>query len=218
MTAKIHRHFVIRSRDVSPLLHAAIVAAGRIEMPNRRQRGLAWFLSRAIVGQQLSTSAARSIWGRIEVLVENGNGSIPEFFTQKNFRALRSCGISNNKVKALIAIREAHESGLLSVRRLRRLPHVERAEVLQEIWGVGQWTADITSIFYFGDHDVWPEGDIAVQKTFQKLCGSRSKTKVLKLANVFAPYRSFLALYMWKVLDAPKTSGGKATTGGKQPV
>lgn len=218
MTVKIHRHFVNRARDVSTPLHAAIAQIGHIQMPDRRRLGLACFLARAVVGQQLSTTAARSIWARVEAAVRARESSMPEFFSQKNARLLRQCGLSNNKVRALLAIREAHEAGLLSMRRLRRMSHAQRSEQLVAIWGIGQWTADMASIFFFRDPDVWPQGDLAVQKTFQLLCGKRSKSKMIELANSFAPYRSYLALYMWRHLDAPKPKDMKTAAKNKQPL
>ena len=173
-------------------------------MPERRRLGLTYFLGRAVVGRQLSTLAARSIWARVERAVRAHDSSIPEFFCEQNKKRLRECGISNAKVQALIAIRAAHEAGNLSVRRLRNMSHIERSAHLCEIWGVGQWTADMTSIFYFGDPDVWPEGDGGVHRAFCLLTGRRSKVSHAKIAGAFAPYRLFLAQYMWRILDQPK--------------
>lgn len=203
MTAKIHRHVIRTAGRVSPPLRQALARLGRITAPVRRRRGLAHFLARAVVGQQLSTAAARSIWARVEIAVERSGGAVPAFFHRRNAPVLRQCGLSQAKVRALIAIREAHERGALSVRRLRRLSHAERSACLQEIWGIGQWTADMASIFYFGDPDVWPEGDVGVYRGLERVIGKRSKRTVRKLADAFSPYRSFLALCMWRILDEP---------------
>ncbi len=187
-------------------------------MPERGGRSLVWFLARVIAGQQLSTVAARSIWARVEIAVKANGNSMPEFFRAKNARRLRRCGLSNAKVKALLAIRQAHAAGALSVGRLRKMNHAARAEHLQEIWGIGQWTADMTSIFYFGDRDVWPAGDMGVIRGLEKLIGKRSPATTLRIANSFSPYRSLLALYMWKVLDESKPTKKKTLPSQKQPV
>ncbi len=150
--------------------------------------------------------------------MDTHRSTIPEFFIDRNKRTLRRCGLSRAKAKALVAIREAQEGGALSTRRLRGLGHVERSEHLQEIWGIGQWTADMTSIFYFGDLDVWPEGDISVRNTFLRLTGKRSRTTALKMASSFAPYRSFLALYMWQILDGPRKTQKRKPLNQKRPV
>lgn len=216
MTAKIHRHCVRTAARISPSLQTALTRVGRVALPDPGRRRLAHFLARAVTGQQLSTAAARSIWTRVELAMKASGESVPEFFCARNARVLRQCGLSQAKVRALIAIREAHACGRLSVRRLRRLNHAERSAQLQQIWGIGQWTADMASIFYFGDPDVWPEGDVGVYRGLEITLGKRSKRTVLKIANAFAPYRSFLALYMWKVLDAPKQA--QRRTVSKQPV
>jgi DNA-3-methyladenine glycosylase II len=180
---------------------------GRLALPKRNGRSLAWFLARVVTGQQLSTSAARSIWARVEERVRESGASMPDYFCAKNTRALRRCGLSRAKVQTLIAIRAAHTRGLLSVTRLRRMAHADRAEHLQQIWGIGQWTADMASIFYFGDPDVWPEGDAGVNRGLATIVNRRSKKTLRRIADAFSPYRSFLALYMWRSLDAPRQTG-----------
>src|SRR5688500_1484909 len=53
-------------------------------------------LLRAIVGQQVSVSAARSIWNRVAALVDP---MTPERLLEFSDEQLRACGLSNNKVK-----------------------------------------------------------------------------------------------------------------------
>ena len=58
----------------------------------------------------------------------------------------------------------------------------------------------MASIFFFGDPDIWPGGDVSVQKTLQKFVGEKSPM----VANLCCPYRSTLALYMWRIVDGEK--------------
>ena len=96
----------------------------------------------------------------------------------------------------------------LDPQKLKVLPHQERSQHLMEIWGVGQWTADMIGIFYFSDQDVWPESDITVTKTLQRLIGPRRKTTLA--AGQFSPQRSSLARYMWKIADASPNNNQKS--------
>ena len=82
---------------------------------------------------------------------------------------------------------------------LRKTDAVERAQQLLGMWGIGQWTCDMASIFYFKSPDIWPDGDVTVRKTFSRLIGRRNPTRA---AEQFSPYRSYLALSMWEVVDA----------------
>src|SRR5205809_1980023 len=100
MSAKVHRYFIRTARGVAPPLHAAIVQVGTLRLPPRGKHKLAVFLARAIVGQQLSTSAARSIWARLEAAARERGAVMPDFFRARNVRILRRCGLSRAKAKA----------------------------------------------------------------------------------------------------------------------
>jgi len=198
MDKKIHSLFVEISSEFSKALSEDIRAIGPVDFPKRKRTSLSVFLARAIVGQQLSLKVARTIWGRIEEAIERSKGDIPGFFREENTDLIRSCGLSGNKTRALISIREAHQAGALSNTKVRAMDHAGRSRHLSAIRGVGPWTCDMASLFYFQDPDIWPEGDISVQKTFARYLGRRNPTKA---AARFAPHRSFLAMYMWRIVD-----------------
>ena len=155
------------------------------------------FLSRAIVGQQLSAKAARSIWARVAAAAGEANVGVTEF-AEEFASDLRACGLSASKVKSLQSIREAEREGLLHGDRLQRMTPDAIVQRLVTIRGVGPWTCDMALIFYFRLPDIWPDGDVAVQRTFASLVGRRSPHKA---AAKFSPYRSYLALSMWRVAD-----------------
>jgi len=192
-TIALHARFLEIATDISSTLFEAIKAAGPITIPNRTDNGLGYFLSRAVVGQQLSTHAARSIWARIEDAVASAGKEIPQFFDTASEEVFRACGVSRNKMKALQSISEAEGEGRLEADILRDMDAVERSQELLSIWGIGQWTCDMASIFYFNSPDVWPVGDVTVQKTFSRLIRRRNPSRA---AERFSPYRSYLSLSM----------------------
>ncbi len=198
MEHDVYAQFLQRASELSAELHKAIVEIGPINFPEREDHGLAHFLARAVVGQQLSTKAARSIWRRVEGLTESSGMGIPQFFMEGNEEALRRCGVSKNKVRALLGLGKAEAAGLLLGEKVRGMDHRSRTEHLVGMWGIGQWTCDMVSIFYCRDPDVWPTGDIAVQRTFANFMEGRKSSQALR---PFAPYRSYLALYMWPLLS-----------------
>jgi len=194
----IHSRFLDIASGISAPLAEALEAVGPNSFPEQEDKGLGHFLSRAVIGQQLSTKAARSIWARVESAALSAGVGIPQYFDENRFEALRTCGASRNKIKALLSLHEAEREGLLCGQTLRRLDHDTRSQQLTAIWGVGQWTCDMASIFYCRCPDIWPEGDMAVQKTFGHLIGRR---KPAITALNFEPFRSFLALAMWNFVD-----------------
>ena len=76
-----------------------------------------------------------------------------------------------------------------------------RMSILLVLRGVGQWTVDMASMFYFQDTDIWPEGDLAVSRTFRTYLTANQARNMHDIVARFVPNRSYLALYMWKVLD-----------------
>jgi DNA-3-methyladenine glycosylase II len=199
----IHEHFITTASDLSPALAEALEAVGVLSLAkpkvSKKTNNLGYFLSRAIVGQQLSTKAAGSIWQRVEAAASSSKSAVPDFFGDDCFDVIRACGVSANKVKALQGIRAADRAGELCDKTLSKMDHASRSEQLLKIWGVGQWTCDMASIFFCRCPDVWPEGDVTVQKTFGRLIGRR---KPARAAQHFAPHRSYLALAMWEIADA----------------
>lgn len=199
MSQVIHERFVAIAEGLSPALTEAMTRGGPVEFSFDDSQPLAERLCRSVAGQQLSVKAARAIWSR--VLTAAGETPLADFFIEANSDALRACGLSGAKTRAICAIAEQARLGELEAEALRPLDHTERSRRLTALWGVGQWTADMVSIFYYGDEDVWPDGDVAARKTLTRLTSPRRKTT--RTAARFAPHRSWLALYLWRHVDAP---------------
>lgn len=199
MTIEIHAQFLKTASGLSPMLTEALEAGGPLSLPVRRETPFPEYLSRAVAGQQLSVKAARSIWARVEEAC--ANAPLMEAFCLDQAELLRACGLSGAKVRTLLAIAEAVRGGRLAEAELMSLDAEARAARLTEIWGVGRWTADMANMFWFGEEDIWPDGDVAARKTLERLTSARRKT--VRTAARFAPYRSYLALYMWRHVDAP---------------
>lgn len=197
MSKRTHSQFIRIASEISPVLSEAIRAVGPVRMRRRGDDPLVDALFHSIVGQQLSTLAARAIWNRLAAAADSR--SLVEYVATTDPDTIRSCGLSNAKVKSMKSIVAAHDAGLLDAAELARLDHAERSARLIQIWGVGQWTADMLGIFYFADPDVWPDGDLAVWRTLERLTSRRRKT--VNTAARFAPRRSYLALYMWRIAN-----------------
>lgn len=198
MSAPVHDRFLAIAPDLSPALHDVVHRLGPVELPVRDHIAFPEHLARAVAGQQLSVKAARSIWGRVETACSDA--PLIEAFCEGRAEELRACGLSNAKVKTLMAIGQAAREGRLDGDALRALSPAERVAELTALWGVGQWTADMANMFWFGEEDIWPEGDVAARKTLERLTSPRRKT--VRTAERFAPHRSYLALYMWRWVDA----------------
>ena len=197
MSIQAQRHLICAIRSESPDLAEAIQRIGPLDIETQRSHSLGYFLSRSVVGQQLSTHSARSIWSRIIHASRYCGEPIPDLFHSRSRPVLRRCGVSGNKIKGLESIRSAHVEGALSAEVVDGMKTDCRSEYLQQIWGIGPWTCDMTAIFFYGDVDVWPEGDVSVQTTLYNFVGRKAHA----VAKRCTPHRSTLALYMWRMRD-----------------
>jgi len=160
-------------------------------------------LLRAIVGQQLSTKAARTIYERLIALFGD-RAPAPEELLAVDEDELRSVGLSRAKASYLRSLAQHVVDGELELDRLRDLEDEEVTAQLTAVKGLGRWTADMFLIFHLGRPDVLPVGDLGVRRGAQLAYGLDElpdAAELTALAEPWRPYRSLAALYLWRSLD-----------------
>jgi DNA-3-methyladenine glycosylase II len=160
-------------------------------------------LLRSIVGQQLSTKAARTIYERLTELF-GGRAPTPAELLEADPESIRGAGLSRPKVAYLRDLAEHVEDGELELDRLSELPDEEVSAQLTAIKGLGQWTVDMFLIFHLGRPDVLPVGDLGIRRAVQVNYGLEELPKPAELeaiAEPWRPYRSLASLYLWTSLD-----------------
>ena len=196
MSTKSH-NFLLDVAARWPKLRQVLETVGPIHRQARRNLPLPEAMCRAVAGQQLSVAAADTIWSRFEML--RGHRPLVPFLARVTDQDLRACGMSFAKIRSIRAIGDASERGQLQSVRLMQMSHVDRTACLTKIPGVGPWTADMIGIFYCGDPDIWPDGDLVARRTLQDLVGKRLNT--VRVASRFSPWKSRLAMGMWRAVD-----------------
>jgi DNA-3-methyladenine glycosylase II len=160
-------------------------------------------LVRAIVGQQLSTKAAASIYARVLDMF-GGEVPSPEQLIAADPDALRGVGLSRAKVAYLRDLAEHVEDGELDLDHLAELPDAQVVEQLTAVKGIGQWSADMFLIFHLGRPDVLAAGDLGIRRAAERAYGLSELPDVATLtlmAEPWRPHRSLACLYLWASLD-----------------
>jgi DNA-3-methyladenine glycosylase II len=160
-------------------------------------------LLRAIVGQQLSVKAARTIYERFIGLFD-GRTPTPEELLEIEPDALRAAGLSGAKARYVRSLAEHVISGELELERLDELSDERVTAELVAVKGLGQWTADMFLIFHLGRPDVLPVGDLGVRRAVERLYGFEalpSAAELEALGERWRPWRSLASLYLWESLD-----------------
>ena len=108
MSKKIHNILLERSIKQHRSLNDIFTKNGVIFL-KKSKKNLFEFMVNLIISQQLSTKAANSIWKNVKDLENSKMLSLMEIFSKKNSDTLKNCGLSKNKVKAAILLRQWFE-------------------------------------------------------------------------------------------------------------
>jgi DNA-3-methyladenine glycosylase II len=156
-------------------------------------------LVRAVIAQQVSTAAARTISTR---LVEKCSGAItPSRVCALSLKQLQSIGLTSAKVRTISQLTHASISGDINFRKFTHMSDQEIIDDLVPLFGIGQWTVEMFLIFHLGRLDVWPVDDLAVRRGWDNLHGNQEpiKPKTLdSLGDKFSGMRSVVAWYCWR--------------------
>jgi len=193
-------------RSADPVLRRLVDAHGPLDEEQRRRgRPLEPYgaLVRSIVGQQLSTKAARTIYERLTALFD-GMTPTPAELLAADPEHVRAAGLSRPKVSYLRSLAEHVQSGELELDRLSELPDEEVSAQLTAVKGLGQWTADMFLIFHLGRPDVLPVGDLGIRRAVERayaLPEIPDAARLIEIAEPWRPHRSLASLYLWRSLD-----------------
>jgi DNA-3-methyladenine glycosylase II len=178
------------------------------EIDRRGSRTDPWeALARAIVGQQLSTRAARSIWEKLQGLF-GGRTPTPEQLLRKRPTTLLKAGLSNAKVAYLRDLAAHVKDGRLELARFKDLPDEDVIAELIAVKGIGLWTAEMFLIFHLGRLDVVSAGDLGIRRAIQIAYGLEELPgvdEVETIAEPWRPHRTLACLYLWRSLDNTPT-------------
>ena len=174
---------------------------------NVRQSSHYHSLTSAIVYQQLSGKAAATIWGRLVALTPGKSFPRPEEVRELSDAALRGCGLSAAKLRAVRDLCARIESKSLPMARLARMDDERVIEELIEVRGIGRWSAQMFLMFRLGRLDVMAEGDLGLQEGLRRLDGLAERPKPAELlarSEVWRPLRSVAAWTLWRLLENEK--------------
>jgi 3-methyladenine DNA glycosylase/8-oxoguanine DNA glycosylase len=191
---------VLMRRD--PVLSEAIRRIGPCLMADRQRKDHLSALTGAIVSQQLSTKAAATIFGRFAALFPD-NKIDPAAIEKMSDATLRGVGLSGQKIGYLRDLTARIADGRLNLDELDALPDEEVIERLTAVKGFGRWTAEMFLMFRLHRPDVLPAGDLGIVNAIQRLYKLRRRPdpkRILKMGEVWRPYRSVASWYLWQTL------------------
>ena len=166
-------------------------------------------LIRSIVSQQLSTSAAATIYGRFINSFHNET-PIAKQIQNRDVEDLRQYGLSYQKAGYIKNVVQHFEDNNLFDTDWDQWTDEDIIAELTKIKGVGKWTVQMVLMFTLGRLDIFPVDDLGIQQGIMLLFDFKEEGKPLKakmedLSQPWKPYRTIACRYLWRYKDTLKT-------------
>ena len=159
-------------------------------------------ICRTIVGQQISTKAADSIWLRFEKKCKKK--VIPESVLKLSTRTLKNVGLSRQKVSYLKNIAKNFKNKTFDIKKLKNMNDEDAINYIIQLKGLGIWSAQMFLMFNLNRADMYPTSDIGLLRALSlnyKTSYPPSKNFLDKISKLHLGYRTVLTWYMWRSID-----------------
>jgi DNA-3-methyladenine glycosylase II len=171
-----------------------------------REPGFAGLVA-IIVSQQVSVASANAMVARLHAAFSPLDAAS---VLAAEEAALKACGLSQAKTRALKALAEATTNGL-DLAGLAALEAEAAHNALIAVKGVGPWTADLFLLFCLGHPDAFPAGDLALQEAARLALGLGKRPDARKLEQIaerWRPLRGVAARLLWAYYRGVKRRAG----------
>jgi DNA-3-methyladenine glycosylase II len=191
-------------RTADPVMRELIDELGGIERP-RDDIPDDHFgtLIRAIIGQQVSTAAARSMWFRLSQRFDGRTPSPREILDDDPESLRTAAGLSHAKLRYLRSLADHVESGQLRLDELESLADDDVIAQLTAVTGIGMWSAQVFMMFHLRRPDVVASGDLGIRRAVMQryeLDRMPSPAEVETIAQPWRPQRTLACMLLWNSL------------------
>ena len=203
----------LKARDAK--LAAAIDAVGHVQR-EMEEGDLFNGVVHHIVGQQISSAALATVWGRMKA---NLGEVTPATVNAASVDELQSCGITFKKAEYIKGFAAKVESGAFDIDAVAHMDDAEAIAALSSLDGIGTWTAEMLLLFNLGRPDILSFGDLGIHRGMRMVYHHRKVTRPMfeKYRRRYSPYGSVASLYLWAIshMDVPGYDRDYAPKGGK---
>lgn len=185
-------------RSADPVLHDLAVAHPPEPWPDANEDAFV-ALARAIVHQQVSLAAGRTIYERFEAAV--GGKVAPAAVLACGEQTLRGAGLSGQKTSYLLDLAAHLEDGRLDLDALAGMEDEDAIAALVQVRGIGVWSAKMFLLFHLARRDVCPWEDLGVRLAVVRFYDVPQKQATAWLRDearpIWSPYNSLAARVLW---------------------
>ena len=189
------RYLVKRDKVMSKLLKAY---KGHLTT----RKNFFYSLSRSIISQQISVSAADSVFSKFE---KKCKGKIkPKIVSKLSISDLRKCGLSRMKAKGIKSLAEKILDKSFDPKLIKKMSDEDAITYLSSLRQIGRWSSEMVLIFFYNRPNVWPIQDIGLLRAISNNYKKKylpPKSFVNKLQKKFSPYCTLAVMALWYSVD-----------------
>ena len=159
-------------------------------------------LCKSIIGQQISVSAANSVFLKFKKKCNNKINA--KKVSKLTFSQLKSCGLSRQKVIGIKSLAKQILNKSFKPRLICKMNDEEAIEYLSKLRQIGRWSAEMILLFTYNRSNIWPIQDIGLLRAISKNYNKRylpPEKFVSLLKKRFSPYCSVATWYLWRSID-----------------
>ena len=159
-------------------------------------------LCKSIIGQQISVSAANSVFLKFKKKCNNQIKA--RIVSNLTFSEIKSCGLSRQKVIGIKSLTKQMINKSFNPRLISKMSDEEAIEYLSELRQIGRWSAEMILLFTFNRSNIWPLQDIGLLRAISNNYNKKyfpPKSFLDKLYKKFTPYCSVATWYLWRSID-----------------
>ena len=159
-------------------------------------------LCKSIIGQQISVSAANSVFLKFKKKCNNRINA--KKVSKLTFSQLKSCGLSRQKVIGIKSLAKQTLDKSFKPKLISKMNDEEAIEYLSKLRQIGRWSAEMILLFTYNRSNIWPIQDIGLLRAISKNYNKRylpPEKFVSLLKKRFSPYCSVATWYLWRSID-----------------
>ena len=159
-------------------------------------------LTRSITSQQISVSAANSVFSKFE---KKCRGKInPKIVSRLTIRDLRRCGLSRMKALGIKSLADKILDKSFNPKLIKKMSDEEAINYLSSLRQIGRWSSEMVLIFFYNRRNIWPVQDIGLLRAISNNYKKKylpPKSFVNKLQKKFSPYCTLAVMALWYSVD-----------------
>ena len=165
------------------------------------RKDIFYSLCKSIIGQQISVSAANSVFRKFKNKTKKIN---PINVSKLTLNQLKSCGLSRQKALGIKELSLKFMKKEFNPKLILKMNDEEAIEYLSTLRQIGRWSAEMILLFTYNRSNIWPLQDIGLLRAISNNYKKRylpPKSFLDKLYKKFTPFCSVATWYLWRSID-----------------